>query len=112
MPYCGADNREMVRRRKEPVKLFIGEWIFALGMKASEVAKAAGYTEGYISQLITESETKNPSFVAIYRIAKAMGIPVDCLTNPPPAKDALAEMLALRLRPSIVNRLTRDERPD
>jgi transcriptional regulator with XRE-family HTH domain len=104
-----ADHRDMVgktlkRSAQRPAtrRLYLGEWIRAMGRKPAEVAKAADINEGYLSQLIS-GQKKNPSALLLHSIADFIGIPMQYLYRPPPNRTWLAE--AADLEPAILERL-------
>lgn len=68
-------------------RLYIGEWIEALGLERRKIAKIAGITEGYLSLIINNHELpepKNPSLMVALALADAIGVGVDLLRHPPP----------------------------
>src|SRR5581483_2986462 len=88
---AGKPRRPAAPSRARPVrKLYIGEWIRALGIKQVEVVRATGINEGYLSSLISGAR-KNPSFEVLNQIAEFLGIPVGYFNRPPPDREFLAE---------------------
>ncbi|XUM21019.1 helix-turn-helix domain-containing protein [Bradyrhizobium oligotrophicum S58] len=83
-------------------KLYIGEWIRALGMRQVDVVRATGINEGYLSSLISGGK-KNPSFEMLNQIADFLGIPISYFNRPPPDREFLAE--ASGLDPRVLQRL-------
>ena len=85
-------------------RLYIGEWIDALGLERRKIAKEAGITESYLSLLInnfTAEQPKNPSVWTIIQIADAASVSIDLLRQPPPHTiDGLR-----KLPPDLVDRL-------
>lgn len=68
-------------------RLYMGEWIDALGLERRKIAKEAGITEGYLSLIINNhalDQPKNPSLGVALALADAIGVGVDLLRHPPP----------------------------
>jgi transcriptional regulator with XRE-family HTH domain len=84
-------------------KLFVGEWIRALGFRQVDVVRATGINEGYLSELINGTK-KNPSFEVLNQIADFLVIPVSYFNRAPPDREFIAE--AAGLDPRIIARLT------
>lgn len=81
-------------RRREPVKartLYLGPWLAVLGRKPGEVAKAIGCNEGYMSLLVSGKKKRNPSAELILDISDELGVSVNALYAPPPARDVAGE---------------------
>lgn len=72
-------------------KLYIGEWIEALGLQARAVAKDAGVSEPYLNQLIHRTKD-NPSLKVLVKIASAMRMGARDLQSPPPPRAVLEEL--------------------
>lgn len=93
--------------RKPPTrqfrKLYIGEWIRALGYKQVEVVRKTGINEGYLSSLISGAK-KNPSYDMLNQIADFLGVPVSYFNRPPPDRQFIEE--AAELDPRVLARLT------
>lgn len=101
---AGKPRRPPLQNRTRLVrKLYIGEWIRALGVKQIEVVRATGINEGYLSSLISGTR-KNPSFEYLNQIADFLGIPVGYFNRPPPDREFLTE--AAGLDPKVLARLT------
>lgn len=83
-------------------KLFIGEWIRALGFRQVDVVRATGINEGYLSELISGGK-KNPTFEILNQIADFLAIPVSYFNRPPPDREFIAE--AAGLDPKVLARL-------
>lgn len=83
-------------------KLYIGEWIRALGLRPVDVVRGTGINEGYLSSLISGSKA-NPSFDKISQVADFLGIPVSYFNRPPPDRDFIAE--AAELDPKVLAKL-------
>ncbi len=83
-------------------KLYIGEWIRALGLKQIDVVRGTGINEGYLSSLISGSK-KNPSFELLNQIAEFLRIPVSYFNRLPPDREFIAE--AAELDPRVLARL-------
>jgi DNA-binding Xre family transcriptional regulator len=84
-------KKKVPTAQKDHERLFIGEWIEALGAKQKDVAEASGIGESYLSLLI-DGTKGNPSARILYRISKHLGINVNDLFEMPPPK-AQVEML-------------------
>jgi len=83
-------------------KLFVGEWIRALGFRQVEVVRATGINEGYLSELISGGK-RNPSFDILSQIADFLGIPVSYFNRPPPDREFMKE--AAELDPKVLAKL-------
>lgn len=83
-------------------KLYIGEWIRALGLRQVDVVRGTGINEGYLSSLISGGK-KNPSFDLLNQVADFLGIPISYFNRPPPDKEFLAE--AAELDPKVLTKL-------
>jgi transcriptional regulator with XRE-family HTH domain len=83
-------------------KLFVGEWVRALGFRQVEVVRATGINEGYLSELISGNK-RNPSFDFLSQIADFLGIPVSYFSRPPPDREFIAE--ASELDPKVLAKL-------
>jgi hypothetical protein len=108
MRSAGFDDRGMVRKppKRQPPPLFLGQWLLALGRKQSELARATGINEGYISQLIS-GEKKNPGTAVLGQIGDFLGIPQHYLHQPPPDRGFIEEVS--RLDPDVLARLRRPQ---
>lgn len=104
------DHGRMTKRPRTPRKrperpnqpLYIGQWIAALGLRQTDVAKDAGINEGYLSQLISGERT-NPSGGILWAISRAMGIEARKLNEPPPSREILEALR--KLDRGLINRL-------
>ena len=99
------------RPRKEPSKarkLFIGEWISALGHRPVDVVKATGIDPGYLSKLI-KGEKRNPSLKTLADIADFLAITIDSFYRLPPPKDFIAQVE--NLDPRLLARLMAAKKP-
>lgn len=94
------------RVRKQAPKVFIRQWILALGRKSTDVARAAQITESYLSEI--NSEKKTPSRAVVADIAAALGVTSDDLHRQPPPNDALAAVRGLQ--PEILGQLLHNVR--
>lgn len=86
-------------------RLYIGEWIKALGDAPTAVATCLKLNPGYLSQLINNKK-KNPSYWVLCEVADHLKIPVDYLRKPPPAitaGDIDQATLARLLKPKQTN---------
>lgn len=83
-------------------KLFVGEWVRALGIKQVEIVRATGINEGYLSELMN-GRKKNPSFAILTQIAEFLGIPVSYFNRAPPDREFIAE--AAELDPKVLAKL-------
>lgn len=88
--------------QREFRKLYIGEWVRALGRRPVEVVRATGINEGYLSKLISGAK-KNPSFDMLNQIADFLGIPVSYFNRPPPDRQFIEE--ASELDPKVLAKL-------
>jgi transcriptional regulator with XRE-family HTH domain len=82
------------QRRRVPVRartLYLGQWLAVLGRKPGEVAKAIGCNEGYMSLLVSGKQKRNPSSELILDISDELGVSVNALFSPPPARDVAGE---------------------
>jgi transcriptional regulator with XRE-family HTH domain len=69
-------------------KLYIGEWLNRLGRRQNEAAEALGVTETYISELIS-GKKKNPHHAILYDLSEWLGLTINDLYRPPPARAAV-----------------------
>lgn len=83
-------------------KLFIGEWVRALGFRQVEIVRATRINEGYLSELINGNK-KNPSFDVLNQIADFLGIPVSYFNRAPPDREFMKE--AAELDPKVLAKL-------
>lgn len=83
-------------------KLFVGEWIRALGFRQVEVVRGTGINEGYLSELISGGK-RNPSFEVLNEIAEFLGIPVSYFNRAPPDREFIAE--AAEIDPRVLAKL-------
>jgi transcriptional regulator with XRE-family HTH domain len=102
-----ARKRKGFFARPRP-KLFLGEWLSALGIKPVTVAKEVGLTESYLSGLISGVEKVNPSSHLMFEISEYLGISVNQLYRPPPPRQALQAIETLP--PAVVGRLAAQAR--
>ena len=67
-------------------KLFIGEWMAALNVRPTDLAKRVGVSKAYISQLAhNPRKAEGLTRKREYAIAAALGITVQLLLHPPPS---------------------------
>lgn len=88
-------------RRREPARsrtLYLGQWLAVLGRKPSEVSRAVGCNEGYLSLLISGKQKRNPSAELILDLSDELGVSVNALYTPPPAQDVAGEVGKLSSR--------------
>lgn len=88
-------------RRREPVRartLYLGQWLAVLGRKPSELSRAIGCNEGYLSLLISGKQKRNPSAELILDLSDELGVSVNALYTPPPARDVAGEVGKLSTR--------------
>jgi transcriptional regulator with XRE-family HTH domain len=76
----------MPKKFSEPQpRVFIGEWMDALGIEAKDLMESTGLSGGFISLL--RNGHRNPSHGALFAIARAMKMPhgsPQYLFRPPP----------------------------
>jgi transcriptional regulator with XRE-family HTH domain len=88
-------------------KLYLGEWLARLNMKAEHVAKEVDIQPSYLSMLIS-GEKKNPSARLLLAISEVMRVSVNDLYRPPPPA---AQLESLKdLSPQLLNRLLEGQR--
>jgi transcriptional regulator with XRE-family HTH domain len=99
-----------MKRKCDPPRLYVAEWIMALGYRQNEIATRAGVSESYITHLKKQDteEARNPSFAVIHDIVMALGIPVDFILRQPPESDDIEAMRSLPR--TVVHLLTRPDR--
>lgn len=100
----GMARRHAPRRKKSAAPrgtLYIDEWIEGLQLVKQDVAKAAGISPSYLTNLNDPKRT--PSIWVVIAIAKAMGLTVEELTSPPPNMNIIEAATAVR--PSTMARL-------
>lgn len=91
-----ADYPGMAKRPVRKVKtLYLGPWLARLGRKPSEIAKAVGIGESYLSLLIS-GDKKNPSSALVLAISEELGITVNDLYRRPPDVDVTEAVTQLR----------------
>jgi transcriptional regulator with XRE-family HTH domain len=81
--------------RREPIRvrtLYLGQWLAVLERKPAELARAIGCNEGYLSILISGKQKRNPSTEFMLDISDELGISVNALFNPPPARDVAGQV--------------------
>jgi transcriptional regulator with XRE-family HTH domain len=83
-------------------KLYVGEWIRALGLKQVEVVRGTRINEGYLSELVS-GKKRNPSYDILCQIADFLGIPVSYFGRPPPDRGFIEE--AADLDPKVLAKL-------
>jgi transcriptional regulator with XRE-family HTH domain len=101
MGIAAFDHGIMVKnpKAKQPVeppevdddKLYLGEWLKALGIRPAKVARETGINEGYLSSLIS-GRKRNPTRSILLRIAKSIGIEWHLLYEPPPPKAVIEQI--------------------
>lgn len=74
--------------RKTFKKLYIGEWINRRGRYPAEVADKIGYSEGYMSEIIS-GKKKNPSTQFLLAIADDLDLTLNDLYSAPPSEEVL-----------------------
>jgi transcriptional regulator with XRE-family HTH domain len=99
-----------MNRKRDPPRLYVAEWIAALGYRQNEIAARADVSESCITHLRKQDTEKarNPSFAVIHGIAMALGIPVDFILRQPPESDDIEAMRSLP--GAVVHLLTRPDR--
>lgn len=91
-----ADHAGMANKPQQRFnRLYIGEWLTKLGRRPSELSKASGVDEGYLSQLIS-GEKNNPSAAQLMAISTELGISVNALYSRPPVVDVTDRVRTLR----------------
>src|SRR6185437_10517234 len=104
------DHRGMARgpkkgRRRgleQENRLFLGEWIRALGTRPVEIVRHTGINEGYLSELIS-GKKRNPSIALLSEIADFLEIPLGYLRVPPPDREFMQK--AANMDPALLSRL-------
>lgn len=90
------DYPGMAKARSKRLRTYyLGPWIARLGRKPSEIAKAVGIGESYLSLLIS-GDKKNPSGALLIDISEELGITVNDLTRRPPDHDVTDAITQLR----------------
>lgn len=89
------DHRGMARKPARLRPLHIGLWISRLGRKPSEIAKAVGIGESYMSLLIS-GEKNNPSAALLLSISEELGITINDLYRRPPEREVTDQISQLR----------------
>lgn len=82
------------------------EWLAALGVSQAKLAEDSGYSEPYISQLVS-GEKQNPSTKMVKKLGETLHIRPQLLWEMPPKglrqgqfdRDGLANLLNAHLRP-------------
>jgi hypothetical protein len=79
----------MAKTPKAAPRLYIGEWMDALGLRQVDVVRATGINGGYLNELISGNK-KNPGYLMLSGIADALGVSVEALRRKPPSERAIA----------------------
>jgi transcriptional regulator with XRE-family HTH domain len=88
-------------------KLYIGEWIARLNLRAEHIAQQVGIGPSYLSMLIS-GKKGNPSGLLLLQLSEAMGMTVNDLYKPPPGASQLEAVKGLS--PDLLNRLLEQQR--
>lgn len=99
---AGKPKNRRAAPQRQFRKLYIGEWIRALGVRQVDVVRATRINEGYLSELISGGK-KNPSFDVLNQVADFLGVPVSYFNRPPPDREFITE--AAELDPKVLARL-------
>lgn len=91
----------MAKAPKMPPRLYIGEWMDALGIRQVDIVRQTGINGGYLNELISGAK-RNPGFLMLSGVAEALGVPVDALRKKPPSSGAIAAARATGA-PNIVD---------
>jgi len=75
-------------------KIYLGEWIEALGRDRKDVAAGAGIDVSYVNNLIGGGKG-NPSAHVMLALSEYLGISVNDLYRPPPPKPTIESFLQL-----------------
>ena len=97
------DTYRMGRPKKQFKPLFVGQWIVAVNRRPSEVAKAIGIGESYLSQIIS-GEKPNPSHSILFSLSEELGVPMNDFYRRPTERD-ITDKVA-RLRPDQLSALS------
>lgn len=89
-------------------RLYIGEWLAAVGIKPAAVSKETGIGPSYLSHLISRKKT-NPSRSILLRIGRCIGIEWHLLYEPPPPKSTIEQVA--KYGSGLLDRLSRPKRP-
>lgn len=84
---CGMGKRP----NPSPREIFLGDWIKFLDLKVVDVAKCAGCTQGYISN-IARGAKDNINALYLLAISDMMGVTVNDLFKRPPPKSVVAQL--------------------
>lgn len=95
---CGMGK--LPKRQYKP--LFVGDWIDATGHQQNVVAKAAGVSQSYISNL-SGGRRSNPSAFVLKAIADQIGVAMDDFYMAPPAQTDMVRLrqISARARESL-----------
>lgn len=75
-------------------RIYLGEWLDALGQDQKGTADAAGVNPSYISNIVSGRKT-NPSGYVMQAIADHLEITMNDLYEPPPSHSAVAMLNGL-----------------
>lgn len=91
-----------------PREIFLGDWIDFFDLKVIDVAKRAGCTQGYVSN-IARGAKDNINVLYLLAISDMMGITVNDLFQRPPSKTMIAQLESYspRARETILARRQR-----
>lgn len=90
-------------------RLFLLEWINALGVERADIAKAGGVTVSYINNMIG-GRRENPAASVLMGISDYLKITVNDLYERPPPKSQLSDLT--RLSPAAQDALLRASKLD
>lgn len=100
-----ADNPGMAREQSViEHKLYIGEWIKALGLKQIDIARKAGLKKSYFN-LLCSRKRDNPSLNVLQAIADAMELNILDLQKPPPPSQSIDHIQNIPI--DLIERLRR-----
>lgn len=98
---CGMGKKP----KPQPREIFLGDWIEFFDLKVIDVAKRAGCSQGYISNIIAGTK-ENINVLYLLAISEMMDISVNDLFLRPPAKAVIAQLESFspRARQTIIAR--------
>jgi transcriptional regulator with XRE-family HTH domain len=83
-------NHEFMSRSSNKLfkPLHVGEWVAQSGRQQEDIAKAAGITDAYLSELIS-GKKKNPSAHVLRALSEELGITINDFYRKPPSQTQL-----------------------
>lgn len=88
-------------------RLYIGEWLAAMGIKPARVSDETGINAGYLSHLISRKKDK-PSRAILLKIGRFIGVDWHLLYEKPPTRATIDQVA--KYGPGLLERLSKPKR--